>query len=184
MCIPGVAISWCRTAVVKLLHLSAISAAPSVNEKCADNQGQAALAEDLETNLTIKDDGEEGDEAHSIPRDSDHESQQQQQQRQEQQQMQQQPSSSMPSAAALVSSLSPALQEFSRCVTELLKKSPGSKLEFDRFIPFFHRHFGKQCRVADYGFSKLLELLQAIPHVVRVLGAGNEKMLSLSHRLI
>ena len=86
------------------------------------------------------------------------------------------------STSSTVASLSPALQEFSRSVTELLKRTPGSKMDFDKFIPNFHRYFGKQCRVADYGFPKLLDLLLAIPHVVRVLGAGNRKVLILSHR--
>lgn len=39
-----------------------------------------------------------------------------------------------------------------------------------KFIPSYHHHFAKQCRVSDYGYSKLLELLEAVPHVLQVLG--------------
>lgn len=38
-----------------------------------------------------------------------------------------------------------------------------------KFIPSYHHHFAKQCRVSDYGYSKLLELLEAVPHVLQVL---------------
>jgi meiosis arrest female protein 1 len=35
-------------------------------------------------------------------------------------------------------------------------------MPFSKFIPSYHHHFGKQCRVSDYGFSKLAELFEAI----------------------
>lgn len=41
-------------------------------------------------------------------------------------------------------------------------------MQFNRFIPAYHHHFGRQCRVADYGFSKLIELFEAIPDVLQV----------------
>ena len=41
-------------------------------------------------------------------------------------------------------------------------------LPFKKFILAYHHYFGKQCRVYDYGFTKLLELFEAIPHVVDV----------------
>ena len=41
-------------------------------------------------------------------------------------------------------------------------------MNFSKFIPYYHHHFGRQCRVADYGFTKLIELFEAIPHVVKV----------------
>ena len=41
-------------------------------------------------------------------------------------------------------------------------------MSFDRFIPHYHHQFSKQCRVSDYGFVKLIDLLDAIPHVIKV----------------
>lgn len=41
-------------------------------------------------------------------------------------------------------------------------------MPFNKFIPAYHHHFGKQCRVSDYGFTKLIELFEAIPSVVDV----------------
>jgi meiosis arrest female protein 1 len=53
-------------------------------------------------------------------------------------------------------------------VLELLKNLPHCRMSFNKFIPAYHHLFGKQCRVANYGFSKLIELFEAIPDVVEV----------------
>lgn len=39
---------------------------------------------------------------------------------------------------------------------------------FNKFVPSYHHHFGHQCKVSDYGFTKLIELFEAIPDVVEV----------------
>lgn len=51
---------------------------------------------------------------------------------------------------------------------ELLKHAPQCKLDFAKFIPAYHHHFGRQCRVADYGCTKLVELFETIPETVQV----------------
>lgn len=53
-------------------------------------------------------------------------------------------------------------------VLQLLRYAPQCSMDFSKFIPYYHHHFGKQCRVSDYGFSKLIELFEAIPDVVKV----------------
>lgn len=53
-------------------------------------------------------------------------------------------------------------------------------MSFNKFIPAYHHHFGRQCRVSDYGFTKLIELLEAIPHVIKIIEEEEEKMLLLS----
>lgn len=65
-------------------------------------------------------------------------------------------------------SLSSQLSQFSREVVDLLKRMPGCQMAFSKFIPSYHHHFGRQCRVADFGFTKLLELFEAVPHVLQV----------------
>ena len=59
-------------------------------------------------------------------------------------------------------------KHFARDVVDLLRHSPHYRMPFSKFIPAFHRHFGRQCRVASYGFTKLIELFEAIPHAVQV----------------
>ncbi|CAL8085260.1 unnamed protein product [Calicophoron daubneyi] len=75
------------------------------------------------------------------------------------------------------------LHQFSREVVDLLKHQPGCQILLSKFIPSYHHHFGKQCRVADYGYSKLHELIDALPNVVHVMGAGHMRLLTLSHRV-
>ena len=65
-------------------------------------------------------------------------------------------------------SLTQQLSQFSREVVDLLKRMPQCQMSFSKFIPSYHHHFGRQCRVADFGFTKLLELFEAIPHVLQV----------------
>lgn len=62
----------------------------------------------------------------------------------------------------------PQLIQFSREVIDLLKSQPCCLTPISGFIPSYHHHFAKQCRVSDYGYSKLIDLLEAIPHVLQV----------------
>nr|XP_049465072.1 meiosis regulator and mRNA stability factor 1 [Anopheles coluzzii] len=74
------------------------------------------------------------------------------------------------------------LQQISREVVELIKMSPKSTMKFTRFIPAYHNHFGKQCRVADYGYTRLIELFEALSPVVQVMGDGENRHITLTHR--
>jgi meiosis arrest female protein 1 len=74
------------------------------------------------------------------------------------------------------------LQQISREVVELIKMSPKSTMKFNRFIPAYHNHFGKQCRVADYGYTRLIELFEALSSVVQVMGDGENRLITLTHR--
>ncbi|XP_030583735.1 meiosis regulator and mRNA stability factor 1 isoform X4 [Archocentrus centrarchus] len=76
----------------------------------------------------------------------------------------------------------PQLIQFSREIIDLLKSQPSCITPISKFIPSYHHHFAKQCRVSDYGFSKLLELLEAVPHVLQILGMGTKHLLTLTHR--
>ncbi|XP_026275264.1 meiosis regulator and mRNA stability factor 1 isoform X2 [Frankliniella occidentalis] len=88
--------------------------------------------------------------------------------------------------SSVTSNVSPPLAGplalFSRELVDLLKTAPNCQISFNRFIPAYHHHFGRQCRVADYGYTKLMPLLEALPNIVQVLGEGNKRMVTLSHR--
>ena len=64
--------------------------------------------------------------------------------------------------------LTQQLNQLSRELADLLKAFPNCRLPLNKFIPSYHHHFGRQCRVADYGYTKLMELFEAVPHVVQV----------------
>ncbi|KAK3575330.1 hypothetical protein QTP86_024734 [Hemibagrus guttatus] len=76
----------------------------------------------------------------------------------------------------------PQLIQFSREIIDLMKNQPCCLMPVTKFIPAYHHHFAKQCRVSDYGYSKLLELLEAVPHVLQILGLGSKRLLTLTHR--
>ncbi|BET01774.1 kiaa0430 [Nesidiocoris tenuis] len=80
------------------------------------------------------------------------------------------------------SSLANMMWLLEREVVDLLKTQPHCQLQFFKFVPAYHHHFGRQCRVSNYGFTKLIDLLEAIPHVVQVIGDGNKRIVTLSHR--
>ncbi|CDR00807.1 unnamed protein product [Oncorhynchus mykiss] len=71
---------------------------------------------------------------------------------------------------------------FSRELIDLMKGQPCNLMPISKFIPAYHHHYAKQCRVSDYGYSKLLELLEAVPHVLQILGMGTKRLLTLTHR--
>lgn len=64
-------------------------------------------------------------------------------------------------------SLTPA-QQLAKEVIQLLKKCPKATMNFSKFVPAYHNHFGKQCRVADYGYTKLIELFEGMSSVIQV----------------
>jgi len=76
-------------------------------------------------------------------------------------------------SASGLKSISPPLANnlalLSRELVDLLKTCTHCTMSFNRFIPAYHHHFGRQCRVADYGFTKLIDLLEALPNIVQVI---------------
>uniref|UniRef100_A0A1A9W5J8 HTH OST-type domain-containing protein n=1 Tax=Glossina brevipalpis TaxID=37001 RepID=A0A1A9W5J8_9MUSC len=80
-------------------------------------------------------------------------------------------------------SITEALYQISREVIELVKMSPKATMKFNRFIPAYHNHFGKQCRVADYGYTKLIELFEALSPVIQIMGDGENRQITLTHRI-
>jgi meiosis arrest female protein 1 len=68
----------------------------------------------------------------------------------------------------LNSSCGDSADNISKEVIELIRMCPKSTMQFSKFIPTYHNHFGKQCRVADYGCTKLIEMFEAMSSVVQV----------------
>lgn len=59
--------------------------------------------------------------------------------------------------------------QFARELVEILKTRHRFRVTFTEFVPTYHRHFGRQCKLSNYGFTKLIDLFEAIPHVVKVI---------------
>ncbi|KAF5306988.1 hypothetical protein FQR65_LT07211 [Abscondita terminalis] len=75
---------------------------------------------------------------------------------------------------------------FCREMIDLLTNVKNCELLVNCFIPSYYRYFGKQCRVADYGFSRLSDLFEAVSHIVQVnickiIDSSNRRMITLTH---
>lgn len=59
-------------------------------------------------------------------------------------------------------------KQFGKEVVDLLRHQPHCRMAFSKFIPTYHHHFGRQCKLSYYGFTKLIELFEAIPNILMV----------------
>jgi hypothetical protein len=73
--------------------------------------------------------------------------------------------------------------QFSHEVVELFKSISRCIIPLSKFSTEYHKKYGRQCRVADYGFTKLYDLIESIPHVLQILGSEYDKILTLTHRV-
>lgn len=65
----------------------------------------------------------------------------------------------------------------------MLRHAPQCRMQFNKFVPSYHHHFGHQCRISDYGFTKLIELFEAIPDIVKIEDDGSgERQISLTEK--
>ena len=62
----------------------------------------------------------------------------------------------------------------------MLRHAPDLSISFNKFIPAYHQHFGRQCRVGSFGLTKLIELFEAIPDTVDVAEDDEERIVQLS----
>ena len=77
---------------------------------------------------------------------------------------------------------SDSLSIFCREVRNLLRSKPNCMIPFSKFVPAYHNHYGRQCCVHQFGYTKLIELLESIPHVVQIVGDGTNRYITLTHR--
>lgn len=66
-------------------------------------------------------------------------------------------------------------KQFGKEVVDLLRHQPHCRMPFSKFIPSYHHHFGRQCKLSYYGFTKLVELFEAIPDILMVSLLGLQK---------
>lgn len=53
-------------------------------------------------------------------------------------------------------------------VVELLRGAPQFSIPFRKFVRSYHYYFGFQCKLSDYGFMRLAELLEALSGIVEM----------------
>lgn len=69
-------------------------------------------------------------------------------------------------------------------IIDMLKHKPRFSIQFNKFIPNFHHHFGRQCKLSNYGFTKLIELLEAMPDTVHVINKDNLQFVQLKENIM
>jgi len=74
------------------------------------------------------------------------------------------------------------ISHFGKEVRELLKSQSHAVIAFNKFVPAYHTHFVRQLCVSSFGFIKLSELLEEIPHIVQIYGENDGRMITLTHR--
>lgn len=79
--------------------------------------------------------------------------------------------------------ISDSFVQVSREIIDLIKSQPKSTMKFSRFIPAYHNQYGKQCRVADYGYTKLIDLFEALSTDVQVMGDGENRQITLTNKV-
>ena len=78
-------------------------------------------------------------------------------------------------------SMTNQLIAFSREAVDLLRATPNCHMPLCKFVSDYQLRFDKDFRVADYGYTRLRDLLDSIPHVIQVLGDGERASLTISH---
>lgn len=69
-------------------------------------------------------------------------------------------------------------------IIDMLKHKSRFSIQFNKFIPNFHHHFGRQCKLSNYGFTKLIELLEAMPETVHVINKDNLQFVQLKENIM
>lgn len=57
---------------------------------------------------------------------------------------------------------------FASEVVELLRNAPQFSIPFRKFVRSYHYYFGFQCKLSDYGYMRLAELLEALSGIVEM----------------
>ena len=71
------------------------------------------------------------------------------------------------------------IQQFSQDCVELLRTKPYFQIDFSEFSPEYRRYFNRSLRADEHGFDKLIDLLDAIPNTVRIIGGRGDRIVQL-----
>ena len=59
--------------------------------------------------------------------------------------------------------------------------TPEHKISFGDFAATYHRYYGKQIKVHNYGHEKLINLLEAVDETVKLFWQGKERFVGLTY---
>ena len=71
-------------------------------------------------------------------------------------------------------------RHFAQECVKLVMSTPENKITFGDFAASYHRYFGRQIKVFDYGYEKLLHLLEAVNDKIKVSWEGEIQYVGLT----
>ena len=60
------------------------------------------------------------------------------------------------------------INAFEKNLKVLLESQPDRSIALGNFVSTYIKVFGRKCKVSTFGFSKLTELIEAVPKVAKV----------------
>ena len=60
------------------------------------------------------------------------------------------------------------IKAFAKNVKMLLESQPDGVIALGNFVSTYMKFFGQKCKIATFGFSKLTDLIEAVPNVAKV----------------
>ena len=60
------------------------------------------------------------------------------------------------------------LKVFEKNFQMLLESQPDGVIALGNFVSTYMKFFGQKCKIATFGFSKLTDLIEAVPKVAKV----------------
>ena len=58
---------------------------------------------------------------------------------------------------------------FARNLRQLLHNQPEHVVSLGNLVSVYQKTFGHRCKVANFGFSRLTDLIETLPHVAKVI---------------
>lgn len=68
----------------------------------------------------------------------------------------------------LILSQSLKLKAFAKNLQMLLQRQPDGVIALGNFVSTYMKFFGQKCKIATFGFSKLTDLIEAVPKIAKV----------------
>ena len=60
------------------------------------------------------------------------------------------------------------IKAFEKNLKMLLQNQPDGVIALGNFVSTYMKFFGQKCKIATFGFSKLTDLIEAVPTVAKV----------------
>ncbi|KAJ7340352.1 hypothetical protein OS493_003095 [Desmophyllum pertusum] len=71
------------------------------------------------------------------------------------------------------------IKAFEKNLKMLLESQPDRVIALGNFVSTYMRFFGQKCKIATFGFSKLTDLIEAVPKVAKIQGTGDQRFICL-----